>query len=393
MDGLDSLFENRSVVGAKLEGLLEDRKYTKTGFCKECGISRPTLNKILNGTIRSEAHFEKHMEKILRCLSISPDALWENAPLVHSRTRQFRTQLHIDKEEISAALDIPVRRLEEIEAGAATTNAELRDLAVYLGTSTHCILAQNVFYPQTTKLSYFIDGVEDEDAELSGFWGHVGILPSGTTQYLWYPITSNEAEQLHYAMQREHALVPCMDNKLLYLNLRKIKSIVLLEDSCDPPYYYNWDPSVEEEEIPLVVYEVLSDYISDTKEGVGITDTEYSPKLREYLDALIEERKWTEEDAYQMVKGIRIRYADGSVVSNDLDVNIHTGYLRGVDIIDAIDNLDLTDEAPRYLAFTDWNEAVTYLNMDEIAMLELPLLAVEKEIMRRYENLMRDKWE
>ena len=391
MDGLDILFENRSVVGAKLEGLLVEREYTKTAFCKECGISRPTLNKILNGTIRSEAHFEKHLGKILHCLSISPDVLLRDASQIHSRARQFRSLLNIGKEEIAAAIDIPVSRLEEIEAGATVTDAELRDLAVYMGTSTHCIMARNAFYPQTTRLSYFIDGADDEDAELSGFWGHVGIQPSGTTSYLWYPITSNEAEQLHYDLQQDHAIIPCMDNKLLYLNLRKIKSIVLLEDACDPPYYYNWDPSVGEGEIPLVVYEVLADYMYALKEPDGITDTEYSPKLRQYLDALIEERGWTEETAYQMVKGIQIRYTDGSVVKNDLDVGMHTGTIHGVDIIDAIDELDLTDEAPKYLGFTDWNGAVTYLNMEEVAMLELPLVAVEKEIMERFEKVMRDE--
>ena len=92
-----------------------------------------------------------------------------------------------------------------------------------------------------------------------------------------------------------------------------------------------------------------------------------------------------------MVKGIQIRYADGSIVLNDIDVDIYAGYIHGVDIIDVIDDQDLTDTPPQYLAFTDLNEAITYLNMDEIAMLELPLLAVEKEIMRRFEDIMLGK--
>ena len=59
------LFDKRSVVGAKLEDLLVERSFTKAAFCKECGISRPTLDKLLAGNITSMANFEKHMQKIL----------------------------------------------------------------------------------------------------------------------------------------------------------------------------------------------------------------------------------------------------------------------------------------------------------------------------------------
>ena len=381
MEGLNTLFDNRSVVGARLESLLSEREYTKSGFCKECGISRPTLDKILTGTIGSESHYEKHMRKILDCLSITPDVLVGNVPQARSRTRQIRSLLHIAKEEIAEAIGISVSRLEEIEAGAAISNAELRDLAVYFGTSSHCILAQNVFCPQTTGMSDLVGKIEDEDAELSGFWGHLGILPTGSTQYSWYPITSYEAGELHYTLEGERAVIPCMDNKLLYLNLRQIKSIVLLDDACDAPYYYNWDPSVGEGEIPLVVYEVLEDYVYDSGENVEIAGDEYSPMLRKLLNNLIEERKWTEDTAHKLVSGIKIRYADGSVVENDIDAGASTGYGLGEDIIDAVEDLYTMGEiakTPKYLGFTDWNGAVNYVNTEEVAVVELPLVEVER---------------
>ena len=54
---LKDLFDKRSVVGAKLEDLLVEQGFTKAGFCKECGISRPTLDKLLAGNITSKANF------------------------------------------------------------------------------------------------------------------------------------------------------------------------------------------------------------------------------------------------------------------------------------------------------------------------------------------------
>ena len=378
MDEIDILFEDRSVVGARLEKLLSERGYTKSRFCKECGISRPTLDKILAGTLGSMTNYEKHMRKILDCLLITPEALIGDSANAHSRTRQLRTLLHIKKEEIAAAIGISIDRLEEIEAGGQMTNAELRDLAVYLGTSTSCILSNNAFYPQTTALSDFVSEVDDEGAELSGFWGHLGVMPVGGTEYSWYPITRYEASELEYSLKGEQAVVPCMDNKLLYLNLGKIKSVVLLDEACDSPDYYNWDYSVGEGEIPLVVYEVLDDYYSEFKESGEKSGTEYSPKLQKLLDHLIEEKKWTEDQIYKLTSGIKIRYADESVFENLIELG------SGSSLLDAVNDVYMmkgVGSSRKFVSFTDWNGAVTYINMEEVAVIELPLVGVEKRIM------------
>lgn len=371
------------------------------------------------------------------CLSITPDVLLGNASQASSRTRQFRSLLHIKKEDIAVAIDMSVSRLEEIEAGESMTNAELRDLAVYLGTSTHCILAQNVFYPQTTALSDFVGEISENSAELSGFWGHLGIMPSNSTEYIWYPITSYEAGELHYSLKRERAVVPCMDNKLLYLNLEKIKSVVLLDEACDAPAYYNWDPSVGEGEIPLVVYEVVGEYLCDKaeeddewdssvndcgsagndrgavvncigsagngemvdaeysleqRENSETGDKEYSAKLRKLLDKMIGEKGWTEDVVHRMVSGIRIRYTDGSVKENDIDFNTGAwgGLTVGAELVEAVDELYMSGgigKIERFLGFTDYNGAVTYVNTDEVAVIEMPLIGVEREIMGRLKEI------
>lgn len=37
----------------------------------------------------------------------------------------------------------------------------------------------------------------------------------------------------------------------------------------------------------------------------------------------------------------------------------------------------------KYLSFTDWNGAVTFVNTDEVAVIEMPLVGVEKVIGER----------
>ena len=369
MNGIDTLLDKRSVAGARLEDLLTEREYTKSGFCKACGMSKPTLDKILSGMIGSVADYEKHMRKILDYLNITPDVLIGNAVLPYSRVRQLRSILHIKKEEIAEAINVSIDRLGEIEAGASMTKAELRDLALSLGTSSHCILGQNVFSLQTTVLDDIVGDSKDDDAQLSGFWGHIGIMPTNSTEYI--------------------LVIPCMNNKLLYLNLTKIKSVVLLEDACDAPYNYNWDPTVGEGEIPLVVYEVLDDYFFDVAEN-DLHDTEYSPKLQEHLNMLIKEEKWTEEDAHEMIYGIRIRYADGSIVDNTMEMRNVAAYGAVSDLADVAESLYIygdSVEPQEYISFTDWNGAATCLNKNEVSVIEMPLITVEKMIIKR---IMKD---
>ena len=178
-----------------------------------------------------------------------------------------------------------------------------------------------------------------------------------------------------------------MNNKLLYLNLEKIKSIVLLDEACDPPEYYNWDYSVGEGEIPLVVYEVLEDYDPDYLESDEKSAVEYSPKLQKSLNQLIEEKKWTEDQIFKMTSGIKIRYADGSAFENLIELNYES------DLIDAVNDLYIMPDVgsiDRYVSFTDWNGAETFINTDEVAVIEMPLVGVERKIMESFEEWMEE---
>ena len=214
-------------------------------------------------------------------------------------------------------------------------------------------------------------------------------MPTNSTEYIWYPITGYEERRVLFSLSDKQVVIPCMNNKLLYLNLTKIKSVVLLEDACDAPYNYNWDPTVGEGEIPLVVYEVLDDYFFDVAEN-DVHDTEYSPKLQEHLNMLIKEEKWTEEDAHEMIYGIRIRYADGSIVDNTMEMRNVAAYGAVSDLADVAESLYIfgdSVEPQEYISFTDWNGAATCLNKNEVSVIEMPLITVEKMIIKR---IMKD---
>lgn len=80
----DELFEMRKLTGTKLKDYIRSNGFSKVSFCKKTEISRPTLDKILNGEIDSKSTFDKHLNKILTSLSIDPDTLMGFSPRAQS---------------------------------------------------------------------------------------------------------------------------------------------------------------------------------------------------------------------------------------------------------------------------------------------------------------------
>ena len=67
----DELFEQRALVASKLKECIKEKGYTKVAFAGKAGISRPTLDKLLNGAIDSKSTFDRHLQKILKTLNMS----------------------------------------------------------------------------------------------------------------------------------------------------------------------------------------------------------------------------------------------------------------------------------------------------------------------------------
>ena len=73
---IQDLFIHQQDVAEKLKTVLRDRGYTKVSFSKKLGITRPTLDTILNGKCSSTTKYNSYFKKILDILSLSPDALY-----------------------------------------------------------------------------------------------------------------------------------------------------------------------------------------------------------------------------------------------------------------------------------------------------------------------------
>lgn len=65
-----------------MKAYIRDQGYTKVSFAKKVDISRPTLYKLLHGSIDNKSTFDRHLQKILSVLGLSVEGLllYESAP-------------------------------------------------------------------------------------------------------------------------------------------------------------------------------------------------------------------------------------------------------------------------------------------------------------------------
>lgn len=384
---IEDLFDKRSIVGSKLEQVFEQHGYTKAHICREAGISRPTLDKLLSGILTSKINYEKHIAKILEFLSITPDMLLGKIQNKYIQARTIRNAMHISAEEIAEPTGISIERLKEIESGKVATKAELRDIALVLSTSVRSLLGTSCFDTQIATMEMILK-IYHEDAEtvgLSGFWGHVGILPINATEHLWFPITGATRKMIYDTMDMERMVIPCMNNKLLLLNMENVKEIVLLDEACDEPRFTNWDPSVDCGETPLVVYEALYDFDPSYGEHVStdILSSNFQFSLKEY----IKQQAWNDDDINAMLYENIIYHKDSRIEKMEIDFDgmetVSSEVSRILDFGDSV-------SAQKTLRFDTTEGVEIILNMKNVSILAMPLLKVEDAICSCWEELIDD---
>ncbi|MCD8130047.1 MAG: helix-turn-helix domain-containing protein [Lachnospiraceae bacterium] len=380
---IEDLFDKRSVVGAKLEQLFTEKKYTKAEICRQAEISRPTLDKILAGTSTSKTNYEKHISKLLNYLGITPDILLGNSGNTGNLTRKIRNFLKLTIEKIAEITGISQERLTEIEAGEKATVAELRDIALCLSTSTKALTGEYFFDPQIADMDYFVSFSENSDVgEFSGFWGHIGILASNTDLWLWFPVTANAKEKLYSQMQERRIVIPCMNNKVLFLNLDNIKELMLVDEACDQPSGVNWDPDISSGEIALAAYEALEDYYfqEDPEQQKDIL----SPLCVSFLNELTKKYGWSDDAVSELLHTTIIHYNDGKTREVCVDFGQSENLVSEIQTTYDFCDSDLYDDI---LSFVDMDDFESILNMKNISLLELPFVDLENAICQSFAEI------
>lgn len=381
------LFDMRQVVGARLEQILSERNMTKSKFCEVTGISRPTLDKILTASITNKRNYEKHLNKILDVLEMTPDVFMGTAVNKYMQFRKLKDILSYSVEHIAEASGLSVEKIKDIELGKEVELSELRNCAFAMHTSVNCLLEKNYFQPQLATLQDFLDFYHSDDTLADvGFWGHVGILPLHSDTYLWYPITRIVRNRIYELLDESRMIIPCMNNKVLWLNMNQISKIILLDEACDQPSFTNWDSSVDCGETPLVVYETLKDYVEYKEYGQTPPENLISPLMCSYLDEYIADHGELEEFEYRE-NLITLYSPNGSIEQNEIDFAQSESILTEITNVYEMDGFTNSD---KFLWYEDLNGIEVILNTDAISVIELPLIEVENEIYEMQMEMMNE---
>lgn len=75
----------------------------------------------------------------------------------------------------------------------------------------------------------------------------------------WFCIAKPVIVKIPYDREK-YIIVPCMNNKLLLMNMQYVNEYILLKEDCDEPSNTNWSSEIDCGEFPLLIYEVLNEY-------------------------------------------------------------------------------------------------------------------------------------
>lgn len=96
---INQVFDDRKRVGENINEILKEKGHTKISFAKLIGISRPTLDNLINGKSTSLTTFKNQIDKIINNANVSLEDIFnyrntkvinayfsDNAPKDHKPT-------------------------------------------------------------------------------------------------------------------------------------------------------------------------------------------------------------------------------------------------------------------------------------------------------------------
>lgn len=392
MHEINELYLKRSVIGAKLEQIMEVRKINKIELSKMSNVSRPTIDKILSGMIKNETNYEKHITKIIKALDLTPNMILGNTFNKDCKVRVIKSAMNISNESIAEKTKINLERLREIESGAEATIWELRAIAMCCSVGTKDILGKNYFETQVanTDEALYLDE-DNEHIRLSRYWGLVGILLINRKKYLWFPITESTHMKILKMLDNDFIVIPCLNNKVLTLNMQNVKEIVFLDEQAE--YDANEDITQDTEgyvdrgKYPLVIYENLNDI-----------DGGYLKEYEDYIKNIIkvhglESEKGTDTngDLYDEDKltkfclDSKLYFKDGESKTIAIDFTMKESISKL--IMDIYECTNFTLDIKRIYYTDEVTKTEKYINLQHISMIVTPLLLIEDAIIKKINQL------
>ena len=136
-----------------------------------------------------------------------------------------------------------------------------------------------------------------------------------------------------------------------------------------------------------MVYEALDDYMYYTELNEGPPAEEMSPRFVRLIKRYTEDKKWQSDEIDALTNQITVHYTDGNTLVNYIDFNLDNMVIDEIKWV-----YEIGEHLPehKFVFFFDHNEAMTYINTDQITHIELPLVQVEQAIHTMIEEMLAE---
>lgn len=232
--------------------------------------------------------------------------------------KKFRVSFGYTQKELASMLKTTQQSLARWEKGESEPKqAILKSMALLFGTTIDDLLGENSINKTPVSNHYYIFG---QDNGIDGYWGHIGILLKGQQKHQWFPITKQTSCDLYDLLQiyqvdcadQPFISIHTLNNRVLWLNLKKIAGISLLDDGADiqdDDWTLTWD---NDQGYPGEVYNALDDSLYENSDDIA-------EPFRDIAERLIKENNFSEGDILEKVCNTDVYYSDGKVENISVD--------------------------------------------------------------------------
>ncbi len=281
--------------------------------------------------------------------------------------KKFRLAFGYTQKALAELLGTTQQSLGRWEKGdSEPKQAILKDMALLFGTTIDDLLGNNPLTDTITTNHYhlFLDKYD-----VSGFWGHLGVMLKEKSKHHWFPITQKTADELHCILsnpirnntQQPFISVHTLNNRVLWLNLNKIKGISILDYNADAPdqdWELSWDGY---QGYSIEVYKALENYCYANLENCSET---YSANFQREINDIVQEHHLDNTDLLDEIFHTHIYSTRGTKESFYVDAE----YLWNIEW-----HVTCNCQFDNHFLDLSFSEMSRFKNMNQISMISAPL--------------------
>jgi transcriptional regulator with XRE-family HTH domain len=300
-----------------------------------------------------------------------------------NKIKKRRIQLGFTQKELAAKMGTTQQTIARWEnENSSPSIRTLHELADALETTSSALLGHNFFGAQTTRYYATLNNQKKKGKdELSGFWGHIGILPVQKDKSVWYPITE-EAMQIAYTSFQGSQIftMPTLNNKIIAINPKNVKRVVFSWEPCDP-FFKDWELKWHENGIyPLEFFDILENLAL----SIELDDASYleniPSRFLEGANQLMDDEKLTTKEIFEITTEIRVIYNDRKIENYTVE-----DYSKASMFIENITDLFENETIP--LIFTTSGNEDIFIFTSSVAIIEFPLNKIEQQFLSEEDNI------